>query len=63
MLQHQIDQIVTSLRPEDLDAAFSTLSKIFDNAIQHPNDDKYRQIKLTKKDLAIMCGGILHVRS
>ena len=25
----------------------STLRRIFDNIIQHPNDDKYRQIKLT----------------
>ena len=27
----------------------STLRRIFDNIIQHPNDDKYRQIKLTGK--------------
>ena len=27
----------------------STLKRIFDNIIQHPNDDKYRQIKLTSK--------------
>ena len=27
----------------------STLRKIFDNIIQHPNDDKYRQIKLANK--------------
>ena len=27
----------------------STLRRIFDNIIQHPNDDKYRQIKLTNK--------------
>ena len=49
MLQHQIDQIVKSLKSEDLRATLSTLSKIFDNAVQHPNDDKYRQIKLTNK--------------
>ena len=34
---------------ENLEATFSTLAKIFDNIIQHPNDDKYRQIKLTNK--------------
>ena len=27
----------------------STLKRIFDNIIQYPNDDKYRQIKLTGK--------------
>ena len=27
----------------------STLRRIFDNIIQHPNDDKYRQIKLTSR--------------
>ena len=34
---------------EDRETTLSTLKKIFDNVIQHPNDDKYRQIKLTNK--------------
>ena len=37
------------MSPKDLDATVSTLMKIFDNIIQHPNDDKYRQIKLANK--------------
>ena len=35
--------------PKDKEATLSTLKEIFDNIIQHPNDDKYRQIKLTNK--------------
>ena len=38
-----------SLSHKDRDATLSTLKRIFDNIIQHPNDDKYRQIKLTNK--------------
>ena len=34
---------------KDRETTLSTLKKIFDNVIQHPNDDKYRQIKLTNK--------------
>ena len=34
---------------KDLDATLSTLRRIFENIIQYPNDDKYRQIKLTSK--------------
>ena len=33
----------------DQEATLSTLKTIYDNIIQHPNDDKYRQIKLTNK--------------
>ena len=33
--------------PEDREATLSTLKEIFDNIIQHPNDDQYCQIKLT----------------
>ena len=32
---------------KDQEATLSTLRRIFDNIIQHPNDDKYHQIKLT----------------
>ena len=49
MLQKQIDKIASSLKPEDLESTLSTLRKIFDNIIQHPNDAKYRQIKLVNK--------------
>ena len=47
MVSKQLDELVTSLSPEDKEATLSTLRRIFDNIIQHPNDDKYRQIKLT----------------
>ena len=48
-LSRQLDKVVTSLGPDDLKATLSTLVKIFDNIAQHPNDDKYRQIKLANK--------------
>ena len=48
-LSNQLDKIVTSLAPENLEDTLSTLKKIFDNIIQHSNDDKYRQIKLANK--------------
>ena len=44
-----LDKIVTSLSAENLDATLSALKKIFNNIIQHPNDEKYRQIKLADK--------------
>ena len=49
MISKQLDNLVTSLNPKDQEATLSTLKRIFDNIIQHPNDDKYRQIKLTSK--------------
>ena len=49
MVSKQLDKIVISLSPKDREATLSTLKRIFDNIIQHPNDDKYRQIKLTNK--------------
>ena len=49
MLSKQLNKIASSVSPEDLEATLSTLMKIFDNIIQHPNDDKYRQIKLANK--------------
>ena len=48
-LSQLVDKIVDSVSPEDLEATLSTLRKIFNNIIQHPNDDKYRQIKLANK--------------
>ena len=52
MISKQLDNLVTSLNPKDQEATLSTLKRIFDNIIQHPNDDKYRQIKLTSKTFA-----------
>ena len=49
MLSKQLDEIATSLSLENLEATLSTLRKIFDNIIQHPNDEKYRQIELSNK--------------
>ena len=49
MILKQLDKLDTLLNPESREATFSVLEKIFDNIIQHPNDDKYRQIKLTSK--------------
>ena len=34
---------------KDREDTLSTLKRIFDNIIQYPNDEKYRQIKLTSK--------------
>ena len=47
MVSKQLDKIVTSLSPKDQETIMLTLKRIFDNIIQHPNDDKYCQIKLT----------------
>ena len=47
MVSKQLDKLVPSLAPKDQEATLSTLKRIFDSIIQHPNDDKYRQIKLS----------------
>ena len=47
MISKQLKEFLTSLSPKDQEATLSTLKRIFDNIIQHPNDDKYHQIKLT----------------
>ena len=49
MISIQLNKLVTFLSPKDQEATLSTLKRIFDNIIQYPNDDKYRQIKLTSK--------------
>ena len=49
MILKQLDKLDALLKPESREATFSVLQKIFDSIIQHPNDDKYRQIKLTSK--------------
>ena len=46
MILKQLDKLDALLNPESREATFSVLKKIFDSIIQHPNDDKYRQIKL-----------------
>ena len=50
-LLEQLRKLVTSFNtlPQDLITTLSTLRRIFDNIIQHPNDDKYREIKLTNE--------------
>ena len=45
----QLKNLELSLSPKDREATLSTLRKIYDNIIQHPNDDKYRQVRLTNK--------------
>ena len=78
MILIQLDKLDALLNPESREATFSVLKRIFDNIIQHPNDDKYRQIKLTSKtfgskvwqypageELMKMCGWVVeddHVR-
>ena len=47
MISKQLNEFITSLCTEDREATLSTLRRIFNNIIQHPNDDKYHQIKLT----------------
>ena len=49
MISKQLNKLFTPLNPKDQEATLSTLKRIFDDIIQHPNDDKYRQIKLTSK--------------
>lgn len=41
--------MVATVSLQEREAIFSTLRKIFSNIIQHPNDDKYRRIKLAGK--------------
>ena len=49
LLLEQVKKLSASLTPQDLSDTLSTLRRIFDNIIQHPNDENYRQIKLTSK--------------
>ena len=48
-LSQQLENCIICLSPEGLVDTISTLRKIFDNIIQHPNDEKYRQIRLANK--------------
>ena len=47
LLAQQLRKLTASLTPQDQEATLSTLRRISDNIIQYPNDDNYRQIKLT----------------
>ena len=49
MLSTQVDQIVANLSKEKQEATLKTFQRIYNNIIQHPNDEKYQQIKLTGK--------------
>ena len=49
MLSQQLNKVVESLTLQEEVDTLSTLRTIFNNIIQHPNEDKYRQIKLTGK--------------
>ena len=45
----QLDKLLITLSPSDQAATLSVLKKIFNNIVQHPDEDKYRQIKLTNE--------------
>ena len=47
--QALVEGLVKNLSLNDRKDTLLTLKRIFDNIIQHPNDDKYHQIKLTSK--------------
>ena len=52
ILQRLVRELVkklTNSTPKDQRATLSTLKTIFDNIIQHPNDDKYHKIKVSDK--------------
>ena len=49
MTTNHLNQLVITLTPEDREATLSTMRRIFDYIIQYPNDDEYRQIKLSNK--------------
>ena len=48
----QLDKLDNLLSPESQEATFLVLERIFDNIIQYPNDDMYRQIKLNDETLS-----------
>ena len=49
MLSQQVDKVVDTLSLQEQVDTLSTLKTIFNNIIQHPNEDKYHQIKLAGK--------------
>ena len=48
-ITNKFDKLITSLSVQEQEATLLTLKKIYDDIIQHPNDEKYRLIKLTSK--------------
>jgi len=51
MLSKQFDKMIALLHPESLEVTLLTLREIYDDIAQHPNDDKYCQIKLAREKL------------
>jgi len=49
LLSKQLEKVIACLHPDDRRATLTTLKNCFKNILQHPNDDKYRQIKLANK--------------
>ena len=49
LLLQQLDKVVEALSPPEQVGTLSILKTIFNNIILHPNEDKYRQIKLSGK--------------
>lgn len=49
ILLQQLDKVVEALSPPERVGTLTTLRTIFNNIIRHPNEDKYRQIKLSGK--------------
>ena len=52
MISKQLDKLDNLLSPESREATFLVLERIFDNIIQYPKDDMYRQIKLNDEILS-----------
>ena len=48
-LSKKLDTLVMSLDIHNQEGTLSTLKRIYDNIIQHPSNNKYRQIKLVGK--------------
>jgi len=49
LLSKQLEKVIAGLHPDDCRETLTTLKDYFKNILQHPNDDKYRQIKLANK--------------
>jgi len=49
MLSKQLEKVIACLDPDDRRTTLTILRSCIKNIIQHPNDDKYRRIKLANK--------------
>ena len=49
LLSKQLEKVITCLHPDDRRTTLTTLKEYFKNILQHPNEGKYRQIKLANK--------------